>query len=161
MADATLWDLAERVADCAWPVFESLWDLAAQGDVIFQDHTHVRILTLLAENRRADAAGDSLERRGMFTTGLVVQVEKRVICLYRSGRAHAGDNLTALLARRELGREKPIVISDALAANQRDDDETLIRGHCLAHGRRPFTDLAEVFPAEAPHGITVLGQVFS
>ena len=161
VADATLWDLAERVADCAWPVFESLWDLAAQGDVIFQDDTHVRILTLLAENRRADAAGDSLERRGMFTTGLVVQVEKRVICLYRSGRAHAGDNLTALLARRELGREKPIVISDALAANQRDDDETLIRCHCLAHGRRQFTDLEEVFPAEARHVITVLDQVFA
>src|SRR5512143_3875730 len=101
IADATLWDLAEQVADSAWPVCEALWALAAQGEGIFQDDTHVRILTLLAENRRADATGDTLERRGMFTTGLVVHVEKRVICLYRSGRAHAGDNLTALLARRE------------------------------------------------------------
>jgi hypothetical protein len=96
----------------------------------------------------------------MFTTGLVVPVENRVICLYRSGRAHAGDNLTALLARREPGLEKPIVMSDALAANQRDDDETLIRCHCLAHGRRQFTDLEEVFPAEARQVITVLNQVF-
>src|SRR5512142_1342966 len=95
VADATLWDLAEQVADSAWPVFASLWNLAAQGEVSFQDDTHVRILTLLAENRRADAAGNTLERRGMQTTGLVVQVENRVICLYRSGRAHAGDNLTA------------------------------------------------------------------
>jgi hypothetical protein len=94
VADATLWDLAERVADGAWPVFELLWDLAAQGEVIFQDDTHVRILALLAENRRADATGETLERRGMYTSGLVVQMEKRVICLYRSGRAHAGDNLT-------------------------------------------------------------------
>jgi len=160
VADATLWELAERVADCAWPVFESLWDLAAQGEVIFQDDTHVRILALLAENRRADATGDTLERRGMYTTGLVVQVEKRVICLYRSGRAHAGDNLTDLLARREPGLEKPIVMSDALAANQRDDDDTLIRCHCLAHGRRQFTDLEEVFPAEARQVITILNQVF-
>ena len=160
VADATLWDLAEQVADSAWPVFASLWNLAAQGEVIFQDDTHVRILTLLAENRRADAAGNTLERRGMFTTGLVVQVEKRVICLYQSGRAHAGDNLTDLLARRESGREKPIVMSDALAANQRDDDDTLIRCHCLAHGRRQFTDLEEVFPAEARQVITVLDQVF-
>ena len=160
VADATLWDLAERVADCAWPVFEALWDLAAQGEVIFQDDTHVRILALLAENRRADITGETLERRGMFTTGLVVQVEKRVICLYRSGRAHAGDNLTDLLGRREPGLEKPIVMSDALAANQRDDDDTLIRCHCLAHGRRQFTDLEAVFPAEAHHVITVLNQVF-
>jgi hypothetical protein len=160
VADATLWDLAEQVADSAWPVFKSLWDLAAQGEVIFQDDTHVRILALLAENRRADAAGDTLERRGMFTTGLVVQVEQRVICLYRSGRAHAGDNLTDLLGQREAGLEKPIVMSDALAANQRDDDDTLIRCHCLAHGRRQFTDLEEVFPTEARHVITVLNQVF-
>ena len=101
VADATLWELAEGVADAAWPVFEALWDLAAQGEVIFQDDTHVRILALLAENRHADATGETLERRGMFTTGLVVQVEQRVICLYRSGRAHAGDNLAALLEHRQ------------------------------------------------------------
>ncbi|HYQ91471.1 MAG TPA: transposase, partial [Candidatus Competibacteraceae bacterium] len=121
----------------------------------------MRILTLLAENRRADATGDTLERRGMFTTGLVVKVENRVICLSRSGRAHAGDKLTALLARRASGLEKPLVMSDALAANQRDDDQTLIRCHCLAHGRRQFTDLEAVFPAEARHVITVLDQVFA
>ncbi|PJI37318.1 MAG: transposase, partial [Rhizobium sp.] len=161
VADATQWDLAERVADCAYPVFDRLWELAAQGEVIFQDDTHVRILALLAENRRADATGETLERRGMFTTGLVVRVEKRVICLYRSGRAHAGDNLTALLARREPELAKPIVMSDALAANQRDDDDTLIRCHCLAHGRRQFADLDEVFPAEAHHVIAVLNQVFA
>ena len=161
VADATLWELAERVADCAWPVFEALGDLAAQGDVIFQDDTHVRILALLAENRRADAAGAPLERRGMYTTGLVVQVEKRVMCLYRSGRAHAGDNLTDLLERRATEPKKPIVMSAARAANQRDDDDTLIRCHCLAHGRRQFTDLEEVFPAEARYVITVLDQVFA
>jgi hypothetical protein len=160
VADATLWDLAEQVADSAWPVFESLWNLAAQGEVIFQDDTHVRILTLLAENRRADVTSDTLERRGMYTTGLVVQVEKQVICLYRSGRAHAGDNLTDLLERRAPGLEKPIVMSDALAANQRDDDDMLIRCHCLAHGRRQVTDLEEIFPVEAHQIITVLDQIF-
>ena len=160
VADATLWDLAEQVADSAWPVFEALWNLAAQGEVIFQDDTHVRILTLLAENRRADVTGDTLERRGMYTTGLVVHLEQRVICLYRSGRAHAGDNLTELLGRREPGLAKPIVMSDALAANQRDDDDRLIRCHCLAHGRRQFTDLEDVFPVEARQVITVLDQVF-
>jgi hypothetical protein len=161
VADATLWELAEGVADAAWPVFEALWDLAAPGEVIFQDDTHVRILALLAENRHADATGETLERRGMFTTGLVVQVEQRVICLYRSGRAHAGDNLAALLEHRQAGLEKPLVMSDALAANQRDDDDSLIRCHCLAHGRRQFTALEEVFPAEARQVITVLNQVFA
>ncbi len=160
VADATQWELAEQVADCAYPVFAQLEQLAAQGEVIFQDDTHVRILALRAENRRADATGETLDRRGMYTTGLVAQVGERVICLYYSGRAHAGDNLSALLARREAGRDPPIVMSDALAANQRDDDDTLIRCHCLAHGRRQFTDLEEVFPVESHHVITVLNHVF-
>jgi hypothetical protein len=37
VADATQWELAEQVADCAYPVFEQLEQLAAQGEVIFQD----------------------------------------------------------------------------------------------------------------------------
>lgn len=160
VADATQWELAERVADCAWPVFDQLWYLAAQGEVIYQDDTPVRILALLAENRHADATGRALDRRGMYTTGLVVKTGERVICLYRSGRAHAGDNLSALLAHREAGRDPPIVMSDALAANQRDDDDRLIRCHCLAHGQRHFSDLEAVFPAPARHVITVLKQVF-
>jgi rRNA maturation protein Nop10 len=161
VADATQGELAERVADCAYPVFAQLEALAAQGEVIFQDDIHVRILALLAENRRADATGETLERRGMHTTGLVARVGERVICLYRSSRAHAGDNLSALLARREAGRDRPIVMSDALAANQRDADDTLIRCHCLAHGRRQFTDLEEVFPVESHQVITVLDHVFA
>lgn len=160
VADATQWDLAEGVADCAYPVFDYLWQLGAHGRVIFQDDTHVRILALMAANRRADTMGTALERRGMYTTGLVVKTGEHVICLYRSGRAHAGDNLTTLLARRAPGLEPPIVMSDALAANQRDDDDRRIRCHCLAHGRRHFTDLEEVFPAEARQVITVLNQVF-
>jgi rRNA maturation protein Nop10 len=160
VADATQWDLAERVADGAYPVFDYLWRLGAQGQVIFQDDTHVRIRALVAANRRADAAGGRLERRGMYTTGLVAQTGERVIYLYRSGRAHAGDNLTARLARRATDRGPPIVMSDALAANQPADDATVIRCHCLAHGRRQFTDLEAIFPAEAGYVITVLDQVF-
>ena len=41
--DATQWDQIERVADCAYPVFKHLEKLAAQGEVIYQDDTSVRI----------------------------------------------------------------------------------------------------------------------
>src|SRR5262245_13878101 len=73
VADATQWDQIERVADCVYPVFELLQTLAAQGEVIYQDDTHVRILSLMGENRQAQAAGTPAERTGMYTTALVVQ----------------------------------------------------------------------------------------
>ena len=50
----------------------------------------------------------------MYTTALVAQVGEQTICLYFSGRAHAGENLEALLTQREADRGKPLVMSDAL-----------------------------------------------
>jgi transposase len=159
VSDATQWDQIERVADCAYPVFEQLKTLAAQGEVIYQDDTHVRILSLMAENRRTHADDTSEARTGMYTTALVAQQGAQTICLYFAGRAHAGENLEALLTHREADRGKPLVMSDALASNTADED-ALIRCHCLAHGRRKFTELEEVFPDECMVVVEALRQVF-
>jgi transposase len=159
VSDATQWDQIERVADCVYPVFEQLKTLAAQGEVIYQDDTHVRILSLMAENRHAQAEGTPAERTGMYTTGLVVQQGEHTICLYMAGRAHAGENLEALLTQRDAGRDKPLVMSDALVSNEADE-AALIRCHCLAHGRRKFSELEETFPAECTVVIEALKHVF-
>jgi transposase len=159
VADATQWDQIERVADCTYPVFEQLQTLAAQGEVIYQDDTHVRILSLIAENRQAQAEETPAERTGMYTTGLVVQQGEHTICLYMAGRAHAGENLEALLTQRDVGRDKPLVMSDALVSNAADE-AALIRCHCLAHGRRKFSELEETFPAECTVVMEALKQVF-
>jgi hypothetical protein len=146
-------------------MFEYLERLAAQGELIHQDDTAVRILSLMEENRqlRAQAEARGLcrptERTGMFTTALVVQVGDRTICLYDSGRSQAGENLKTLLAQRQAGLDKPLVMSDALARNEADEDG-LIRCHCLAHGRRQFSDLADVFPTEGQVVIEALKQGF-
>jgi hypothetical protein len=158
VSDATQWDQIERVADCAYPVFEQLKALAAQGEVIPQDDTHVRILSLIAENRRTQTEETSGARTGMYTTALVAQQGTQTICLYFAGRAHAGENLEALLAHREADRGRPLVMSDALASNAADED-ALIRCHCLAHGRRKFSELEDVFPAECAIVIEALRQV--
>src|SRR5256886_5490799 len=163
--DATQWDQIELVADCGYRVFEVLERLAAQGELIHQDDTSVRILALMDENltmrAQAEARGLSrpTERTGMFTTALVVKVGERTICLYYSGRSHAGENLKALLEQRQAGLDKPLVMSDALSRNEADEDG-LIRCHCLAHGRRQFSDLADVFPTECQIVLEALKQVF-
>jgi transposase len=159
VADATPWDQIERVADCAYPVFEQLQTLAAQGEVIYQDDTHVRILSLIAANRQAQTEETPAERTGMSPTGLVVQQEEHTIFLSLAGRAHAGENLGALLGLRAAGRDKPLVMSDALGSNEADA-AALIRCHCLAHGRRKFSELEEAFPEECPRGLAALKQVF-
>ncbi len=165
MPDATQWDQIEKVGDCCYVVFALLETLAAQGELIHQDDTSVRILTLIKENQqiRAHAAAQGFsrpkERTGMFTTALVVKVGERLICLYYSGRAHAGENLATLLEQREADHDPPIVMSDALSRNEIQEG-LVIRCHCLAHGRRQFSDIEEVFPRECRVVIDVLKHVF-
>jgi len=153
--DATQWEHSEHVADCGYMVFAYLERLATQGELIYQDDTAVRILALMAENDHVPMP----ERTGMYTTALVVKVGAQTICLYYAGRAHAGENLKALLTQRALDQDKPLVMSDALASNEADDTR-LIRCHCLAHGRRKFSELEEVFPTECRVVLDALAQVF-
>ena len=165
MPDATQWDQIEKVADGCYVVVEYLETVAAQGELIYQDDTVVRILSLFKANQqiRAEAAAQGLsrpkERTGMFTTALVIRVGERLICLYYSGRAHAGENLAALLAQREAELEPPLVMSDALSRNEVAEG-LVIRCHCMAHGRRQFSDLEETFPMECRVVLDVLKQVF-
>ena len=87
VADATQWDQTEIVGDCSHPIFKCLENLAAQGEVIFQDDTPGRILVLIAENQQARARAHTQgktktdERTGMQTTALIVQVGDRRIYL--------------------------------------------------------------------------------
>jgi transposase len=163
--DATQWDQTEVVGDCGYSIFKCLEKLAAQGEVIFQDDTPQRVLALIAENqqaaRQAHAQGKAKtdERTGMQTTALIVQVGEHRICLYYTGRRHAGENLDALLTKREPGQSKPVVMSDALSRNNAEE-AVLIRCHCLAHGRRKFSELDEAFPAESAVVVDTLKLVF-
>jgi hypothetical protein len=166
VADATQWDQIEVVGDCAYKVFEQMESEAAQGELIFQDDTAVRILALIKENRDLVAAAHAQglsttnERTGMHTTVLAVQVGEHTAILYYSSRRHAGENLQGLLDKREGGLEKPLAMSDALSSNEVADESRLIRCHCLAHGRRKFSDLEEVFPHECQVVLEVIRQVF-
>jgi hypothetical protein len=56
----------ERGADWAYPVFDQLQTLAAQGEVISQDDTHVRIVSLIAAHRQVHTANTSEGRPGMY-----------------------------------------------------------------------------------------------
>jgi transposase len=161
--DATQWDQVEGVADSAYMVFEYLVNLAAQGELIYQDDTPVRILSLIQENKGLETVanqttGSSL-RTGMQSTALVVESGGHTICLYFSGRAHAGENLKAVLAKREAGLDPPLVMSDALEHNEAEGIP-LIRCHCMAHGRRKFTEIESAFPDACEEVVAALKEVF-
>jgi hypothetical protein len=146
-------------------VCEHLERLAAQGELLSQDDTSVRMVSRRKEHQplqaQAEAQGlsPSKERTGMWTTAFVVKVGERTIWLYDSGRAHAGEHLAALLEPRPADQGKPLGMSDALSRHA-VEETAVLRGHCLAHGRRQCSDLADVFPTECQVVIEVLKPVF-
>ena len=141
-------------------------ELAGWNRLLFADDTAVRIVALIKENSailsaaQAHGVASPKERTGMHTTALVVQVGEHTAILYYSSRRHAGENLQGLLDQREAGLAKPLAMSDALTSNEVADESRLIRCHCLAHGRRKFSDLEDVFPQECQVVLQVLSQVF-
>jgi hypothetical protein len=156
LPDATQWDLVEQVADCAYPVYEHLKRLGADQPLVYQDDTGARLLSLIKENR-ADPAP---ERKGMYTTVLLFEGEHS-ICIYLSGRQHAGENLDDILAYRDPALPPIQWMSDGLAANTpKQHQDRTIDLSCIVHGRRNFVEIESFFPDECTRVIDAIAKVY-
>jgi hypothetical protein len=137
--------------------------LAAQGTVLHNDDTFVRILELMGK-RRSDlfkqGALDDPERTGLFTTAVVSLSQGRPIAAFFTGRKHAGENTAALCEQRAPDLPPPLLMSDALERNL-PKDLAVIWANCLAHGRRGIVDEIENFPPECEHILEELALVFA
>jgi len=152
---STQWEIVEQVADRIYPVYVELNRQAAQGDVIYNDDTTMKILSLMQHNDEQDQS----ERKGMFTTGILSTTNDHKIALFYTGRKHAGENMAALLEQRQTDRSPPIQMCDALSRNTSDAFKTIL-ANCLSHGRRKFTDLAVNFPDQCSYVLETLAEVY-
>jgi hypothetical protein len=163
---STQWDLVAAAEELIAPAYEELIRQAAQGDVLHNDDTNNKVLTLmgkwLEEVKAAaveDMDEDGEERTGIFTTGIVSVKDKLLIALFFTGRKHAGENLEDVLARRAAELGSPIQMCDALSRNTCGDFETIV-ANCIAHARRKFVDVVEDFPEECRYVIETLREVY-
>ena len=142
---STQWDIVSSSAAGLSPVYRELIRQAAQGEVLYNDDTTVKILALMGERGRqfADDAG----RSGLFTSGIIAACDGRRIALFFSGRQHAGENLTDVLKHRSAELGAPIQMCDALSRNLPKELKTIV-ANCLAHARRRFVDVYDFFPEE-------------
>ena len=147
----TQWELMEAAAKSLKPLLNELIRQAAQGGVVHNDDTGMRILQM--------ARGGDDGRTGTFTSGIVSICGGWKIALYFSGWKHAGENLADVLKHRVAGLAPPIQMCDALSRNSPKLIETLL-ANCLAHGRRQFTEVAESFPDECRYVLESLGAVY-
>ena len=155
---STQWDIVQDAAFELAPVFEELIRQAADGDVFYNDDTGMKVLSLMNEPPEPED-GVAAERTGIFTSGIVSTKQGRRIALFFTGRKHAGENLSHVLAQRASELPPPIQMCDALSRNLPKEFETIL-ANCLAHGRRYFVKVVENFPQECRHVLEMLAEVY-
>jgi hypothetical protein len=134
--------------------------MAAQAWLFYHDDTHMKVLSLLAENPTHSADGlKAKERTGIFTTGILAQVGDRRIALFFTGHKHAGENLESVLEQRPEGLPIPIQMSDGLPANRLKRAQTQ-QANCNAHSRRKFVEVGDAFPQECRFVLEKLKEVY-
>ena len=158
---STQWDVAKEAAGVLGPAYDELIRVAAQGELLHNDDTSMRVLSLMKENAALHESGaaKSGARTGIFVTGIVSVALGLRIALFFTGRKHAGENLQDVLNERSLELAPPLQMSDALDRNDPVETET-VRGSCLAHGRRKFVEIVESFPAECKHVLEEIAKVY-
>jgi transposase len=156
----TQWDLLRKAAAQLLLVYEHFILQAAQGKVLYNDDTRMRVLELMDEKSRGQALReDDPQRRGIFTTGIVSVADGYSLALFFTGPRHAGENLREVLLRRAKGLPPATQMCDALDRNVPKDLEVIL-ANCLSHGRRRFVELADEFPEEVTHILEALKQVY-
>ena len=158
---STQWEIVHEVAGIVEPAHRELVRQAAQGEVLHNDDTTMKILALMKETNAnvANDLGEERERTGIFTSGIVSIGDGRKIALFFTGHKHAGENLSDVLAQRASELGPPIQMCDALSRNVPEEFEVLL-GNCTVHGRRKFVDVFANFPDECRYVLETLQDVY-
>jgi transposase len=146
---STQWEIVEEAAEVIQAARDELIRQAAQGEVLHNDDTSMRVLKMARE--------PSDERTGVFTSGVVSTKSGQRIALYFTGRQHAGENLRDVLDHRAGQLAAPLQMCDALKL---EDGAEILLANCLAHGRRQFVEVAANFPEACRYVLETLGTVY-
>lgn len=160
---STQWDELNKSFSAITPVMEEMSKYAAMGRIFHNDDTTGRILDLeqtIADERQAAEAAGKKCRTGVFTTGIVSLVDDHHIALFFTGRKHAGENLGALLDKRDKDLPIPIQMCDALSRNAPKEFVRFL-ALCLCHGRREFVKLVDDYPQMCRYVLEILRDIFA
>lgn len=149
------WEQVDRVSESLEPVFEHLMKEAAQAPVLFSDDTGMRVRSL----RKEIQDEEDPKRTGIFTSGIVGELENHCVSLFFTGRNHAGENLSKVLAHREVERSAPLHMCDGLDRNDPKGHVT-VEAQCNVHARRNFVELENSFPEECRRVVESFSTIY-
>jgi transposase len=151
LPSSTQWDILDASSLTVSPVVDAMMRFSAQGSLIHNDDTTMKVLSFLNE--------EDPKRKGIYTTAILSICGEHKIAVFMTGRNHAGENLTEVLKNRIRSLSPPIQMCDAASRNTSREFETIL-ANCLAHARRQFVDIVDHFPEECSYVIEQLGRVY-
>ncbi len=159
LAASTQWDTLSDHESNFVLIYNALIVAAAQGKIVHNDDTVMRVIESATLKKIQIDGKDALDRKGIFTSGIVSISESYRIAMFFTGHKHAGENLADVLKHRASELTVPIQMCDALSRNVPGAFATLM-ANCLAHGRRKFVDIFKNFPSECYHVLESLAKVY-
>ena len=163
---STQWGIINRPRLIFSAAHEELIRIAAQGKVVHNDDTPMKITDLPPpDHPDDDKSADKKDgkkgskRTGTFTSGVVSVSDEYLVALFFTGHNHAGENLASVLQHRADELDPPIQMCDALSRNIPNDLATLM-SNCLIHGRRNFVDVFGLWPKEVLYVVKLLAKVY-
>jgi transposase len=156
ISDNVLWEMTNDVSKALEPIFQTFILEASKGECLHNDDTKARILDLISENKTKKDD----ERTGIFTSAILSKLSGTEIALFFTGRQHAGENLDDVLDNRPKGMPTPTQMCDASNNNAPKSNKTE-EANCLAHLRRKFYEIAEIWPTYVLPIIADLNKLFS
>ena len=154
LPSSTQWEIVESVADKIHPVYPALMRHAAQGEVVYNDDTVMKIIELMKQSDE-----DRKGRKGMYTSGILSTVGDLKMAVFVTGNQHAGENLADILQKRSTELPPPVQMCDALSRNPPKDFKVIL-SNCLAHARRYFVDVQPSFPQQCTYVLETLELVY-
>jgi transposase len=157
MPAATQWELVDTAAQTITPAHQELIRQAAQGEIMHNDDTTMKLLEFGKSPFPEDEPSET--RTGVYTSGIVSRSGEHDIALYFTGRKHAGENLARVLHERAAALPPPIQMCDALSHNTKGEFDSIV-ANCIAHARRKFVEVAPSFPDQCRYVLETLREVY-
>lgn len=158
---STIFDQNEYVCNDIYPVFQYLFNIAADAIHYYLDDTTNRIIDQKSVEKKVRNSDKLRTRTGIYTSGVIATTtDNRRIVLFETNIGHAGEFIDQILLNRKSSSSPPIIMSDALPSNQPTVRDSVI-SLCNSHGRRQFVDVINHFPDEVEHILKRYGEIWT
>lgn len=157
---STVFDQVELVCNDIYPVYQRLFNLAADAVHYYLEDTTNRILDAKPIEKKMRNRDKTRTRSSGYTSGVIATLaDNNHIVLFETNIGHAGEFIDSILHKRGKSCAKPIIMSDALASNRPTVREA-VTSLCNSHARRQFVDVINHFPDDVEQILERYGEIW-